>query len=115
MSPILIDKKYLQQIHDLLVTIIQLLTTISKEVLPNMQADLTTLKEQVAKTTTIEQSAVSLIQGIAQQLSDSKEDPEAIQGIIDSLNASATSLAAAVTANTPQQTDSSPSSETSPQ
>jgi hypothetical protein len=66
-----------------------------------MAADLTALQAQVEKTTEVEQSAVALIQGIAAQLATAKDDPVKVQGIIDQLNSSASSLAAAVTANTP--------------
>lgn len=66
-----------------------------------MAADLTSLQAQVEQTTTVEQSAVTLIQGIAAQLTAAQGDPAAVQAIIAQLNRSATSLAAAIAANTP--------------
>ncbi len=66
-----------------------------------MGADLTALQAQVQTNTEVEASAVTLIQGIAQQLADAKTDPAAVQAIADQLNTSATALAAAVAANTP--------------
>ena len=66
-----------------------------------IMADLTSLTAQVKTNTDVEQSAIVLIQGIAAQLAAAKTDPAAIQALSDSLNASAASLADAVTANTP--------------
>jgi hypothetical protein len=59
------------------------------------------LETQVTGIESVDQSAVTLIQGIAAQLADAKTDPAKIQALADRLNASATALAAAITANTP--------------
>ncbi len=62
------------------------------------------LKTKVEAATAIEESAVTLIQGIAQQLKDALAngaDPAAIQAIADELDAGTNDLAAAVAANTP--------------
>jgi cephalosporin hydroxylase len=74
-------------------------TIVTKE--DAMSAELDRLTAQVAATTTIEQSAITLIQGIAQQLRDAATDPAKITALADSLHTSADALAAAVTANTP--------------
>ncbi len=68
-----------------------------------MQADLVTLTAQVAENTSVEGSAVTLIQGIAKQLADAiaANNPAALDALQAQLNASATALAAAITANTP--------------
>lgn len=66
-----------------------------------MASDLTALQAQVAQNTTIEESAVTLINGLAQQIADLKNDPAALQALADSLNGSATDLSNAITANTP--------------
>ncbi|TCG08367.1 hypothetical protein BZM27_12595 [Paraburkholderia steynii] len=63
------------------------------------------LKAEVAATISIEQSAVTLIQGIAQQLQDALanagvNDP-ALTDLTTQLKANADALAAAVSANTP--------------
>ena len=58
------------------------------------------LKTQVEKNTVIEESAVTLIQGLAAQLEAAKNDPAAIQALADELTHSGTDLAAAITANT---------------
>ena len=57
------------------------------------------LKTQVEKNTQIEESAVTLIGGIAAQLADAKNDPAAIQALADELAKSGGDLAAAITAN----------------
>jgi len=61
------------------------------------------LAAQVKANTDVEQSAVTLIQGIAKQLQDaiSAEDDAAIQLLSTQLQASATALSEAITANTP--------------
>lgn len=59
------------------------------------------LTAQVAATTTVEQSAVTLIQGIAAQLSAAAGDPVAVQALADQLKAATDPLAAAIAASTP--------------
>jgi len=65
-----------------------------------MAADLTALTAQVATSTTVEASAVTLINGLAAQLLANQNDPAAIAALATQLNTSATALAAAVAANT---------------
>lgn len=62
---------------------------------------LAALQEQVAQNTSIETSAVTLIQGLAAQIAAAGTDPAALQALTTSLNSSATALAAAIAANTP--------------
>lgn len=70
---------------------------------------LTDLQAQVTQNTTVEGSAVTLIQGIAAQISAAlaaapgTPDP-ALVTLTSQLQASATALAAAITANTPAAT-----------
>ncbi len=61
------------------------------------------LKAQVQKNSDVEESAVVLIQGIAQQLKDALAagDPAALTALQAQLEKSAGDLAAAITANTP--------------
>ena len=66
-----------------------------------VMVDLTALTTQVEQNTAVEASAVTLIQGLAKQIADSATDPAAIAALASKLNASATALAAAITANTP--------------
>jgi len=66
-----------------------------------MSAELDALTAQVQQTETLEESAITLITGLATQLTAAKEDPAAIQALADSLQAEAAKLSAAITANTP--------------
>ncbi len=76
-----------------------IIAVIILEVIIMVQLD--NLIAQVQATTTLEQSAILLIQGIAQQLIDAQADPAKIQELAETLKASADSLSAAVVANTP--------------
>ena len=62
------------------------------------------LKVQVEKNTAIEESAVTLINGLAAQIAAAKDDPAAIQALADEMAKSGADLAAAITANTPAAT-----------
>ena len=64
-----------------------------------MAADLTALQAAVERTTTIEQSAIVLIQQIAAEVRNTV-DPADLQALADDLDARATSLATAVSENT---------------
>lgn len=64
---------------------------------------LSDLQAQVAKNEQLEESAVTLIKGLAAQITAAGTDPVALKALTDGLNASASDLAAAVTANTPAQ------------
>lgn len=64
-------------------------------------ADITALTAQVTQSTTVEQSAITLIQGIAAELANIQPTQAAIDALTAQLNTSATALAAAVSANTP--------------
>lgn len=68
-----------------------------------ISANLQALMTQVAQNTSVEASAVTLIQGIAAQLSAAlaNSDDAALPALVASLNTSATALGAAVAANTP--------------
>jgi len=62
--------------------------------------DLTT---QVGQNTTVEGSAVTLIQGLAAQIAAAGTDPAKLSALQTQLKTSADALAAAVTANTPAE------------
>lgn len=66
-----------------------------------MSSQLDALTSQVAQVETVEQSAVTLIKGLADQLKAISNDPVAILALADRLHTSSDALAAAVTANTP--------------
>jgi hypothetical protein len=59
------------------------------------------LEAQVEENTSVEESALTLIQGIAAQLEAARNDPAAITAMATRLRSSADALAAAVEANTP--------------
>lgn len=66
-----------------------------------MMADLTTLTKDVNDETTVVNSAIALIQGLAAQITAAGTDPAALKALTDSMEATQASLAAAVAANTP--------------
>lgn len=73
----------------------------------NMAFDLTSLQQAVANETSLDQSAIALINGIAGQLaqlianSGNTVDPAAVQAIVDQMTTNAAGLSAALVANTP--------------
>ncbi len=66
-----------------------------------MSAELDRLTTEVTETRTVMQSAVALIEGLAEQIRLLRNDPIALAALADSLDAGANTLAAAVAANTP--------------
>lgn len=66
-----------------------------------VMANLSDLQSAVENEATVTQSAVTLIQGLAQQIAAAGNDPAALQSLTDQLNTTAQSLADAVAANTP--------------
>lgn len=66
-----------------------------------MSAEMDTLSAQVTQTLTVEQSAVTLIQGLAAQIVDAAGDRTKSLALAGTLKTSADALAAAITANTP--------------
>ena len=66
-----------------------------------MSAELDVLTAQVQKNTDVEESAIVLIKGLADQIATLKDDPVKLQALSDQLKGEADKLAAAVTANTP--------------
>lgn len=69
-----------------------------------MSKELDDLRDRVAHSIEVEQSAVALIQGLAQQIRDNAQDPAALEELASQLDSSSNSLASAVTANTPADT-----------
>lgn len=68
-----------------------------------MSAELDRLKAAVEKNTEVDQSAVTLLNGLAQQIRDMKDDPAKLAELADSLEARNAELAEAVTTNTPAE------------
>lgn len=73
-----------------------------------MSKELDDLAAQVAANTQVEQSAVTLIQGIAAQLAAAGTDPAKLSALHDQLKSSADALAAAVLQNTPSAPSAAP-------
>jgi hypothetical protein len=88
------------EVHELSVQTLAIQQILLKGV-TTMAADLTALTAQVVENTQLEGSAVQLIQNIAAQMAAARNDPIAVQALVDKLQASATALSAAVIANTP--------------
>jgi len=66
-----------------------------------MQAALDRLNASVARNSSVDDSAIALIEGLAQAIRDNVQDPAALNKIADDLDANSDKLAASVTANTP--------------
>jgi len=66
-----------------------------------MAGELSRLQTEVAEMAGVVDSAIVLINGLAQQIRDLAQDPVALAAMADDLDAKAGALAAAVAANTP--------------
>ena len=68
-----------------------------------IMATLQDVRDAVARNTAVDQSIITLLSGISQQLKDAlaQNDPAAVQAVVDSIDANTKALADAVTANTP--------------
>jgi hypothetical protein len=103
--------RLLAEILNRLTAIEQTLVALGEEI-KAMALDITNLQKAVANETTVEQSAITLISGLAAQIqtlinnSGNTVDPAALQKLVDSMTASQAALAAAVTANTTSTTTS---------
>jgi uncharacterized membrane protein affecting hemolysin expression len=102
------NRKQLNRIEVKLDALLTKVTTMSTQISANLQA----LMTQVAQNTSVEASAVTLIQGIASELSAAlaNSDDAALPALVTQLQNSAAALGAAVAANTPTNvvTSSSP-------
>jgi hypothetical protein len=63
--------------------------------------ELDDLQLEVQQVTEVEQSAITLIQGLSDQIKAAGTNPAALKALTDQLDASKTQLASAVAANTP--------------
>ena len=89
--------RYETSVNEKLDQILVLLQRLMAQGAKTMSA-LDDLKTQVGKTLGVEQSAITLIQGLATQLAAAKTDPVAVQALADQLSAQADTLAAAIAA-----------------
>lgn len=67
----------------------------------SMSAQLDRLATEVSENTTVVNSAITLINGLAQQIRDNATDPAALTALADQLDAQSNALSEAVAANTP--------------
>jgi signal transduction protein with GAF and PtsI domain len=103
---IVVDDGVHQKLDAILTAVSKAVTgveTLQRSVI-TMSKELDDLRERVAHSIEVEQSAVALIQGLAQQIRDNAQDPIALEELASQLDSSSGSLAAAVTANTPADT-----------
>lgn len=77
-------------------------STAARKEIASMSQELDDLTAEVQRNTEVDQSAIALLTGLAQQIEDLKGNPEALQTLADTLRGSSDALAAAVLANTPQ-------------
>jgi TolA-binding protein len=70
------------------------------------------LRRRVEEATAVNQSAITLINGLAQQIRDLKEDPAKLEELAQRLDASSNALAAAVSANTVAEDEEDETGET---
>lgn len=68
-----------------------------------MAADLTRLTAAVERDSTVNQSAITLLNSLSQLIRDNATDPAALTALADQLDAQQQALADAVVANTPAQ------------
>lgn len=66
-----------------------------------MSIELDNLEKQVRQNSDLETSAVTLIQGLADQIKAARDDPAKLDALTTELKTKADALAAAITANTP--------------
>lgn len=68
-----------------------------------MSAELDRLTTEVSEIKTVADSAITLLDGLAEQIRMLKDDPARLAALADELDGKATDLAAAVTRNTPAE------------
>lgn len=84
-----------------LTTLIQNLSAQLTETEKELMDPLQVLQQQVTQNTNLEQSAITLIQGLAAQIAANANNPAALTALSTQLQTSATALSAAIVANTP--------------
>lgn len=80
-----------------------------------MSQQLDDLKREVQESRQVTEGAITMIGGLADQIRELKEDPEALEELAAELDAQQTALAAAITANTPVEQPTPPAEPTEPQ
>lgn len=82
---------------DLILTRLRALTKEIKTMASNLDA----LTAEVARNTEVDESAITLLKGLAAKIEEMKNDPAALQKLADDMKASSDKLAEAVVTNTP--------------
>lgn len=93
------DESRLTRIEELLTT----LTTKGEVQMATMQEAMAALQAEVARNTSVDQSAVVLLNGLADKIAEllAAQDVAGLEALVATLRADTDGLAAAVTANTP--------------
>lgn len=78
---------------------IQLLTTVSTRT-GDIVTDLSALQSAVEENTSVDESAIQLLEGLADKIEELSTDPEALAAFVGDLRSSSAGLAASVAANT---------------
>lgn len=86
---------------------LEILRSLEKKV-KDMSTGMEDLQREVEEATTVAQSAVTLINGLAQQIRDLKDDPVKLEELATKLDASSQALAAVVAANTVAEEEEEP-------
>lgn len=79
---------------------LEFLLRILIEKVTRMSTELDRLTQSVARITEQDDSIITLVQGLAQQIRDNANNPAALNALADSLDADSQKVADAVTANT---------------
>lgn len=80
--------------------ILTIVTNLQRSIIP-MTAALDRIRQEVAESRAVTQSAITMISGLAAQILELKDDPVALEALAADLDAQQQALAAAITANTP--------------
>jgi len=88
------------EVRAALATLVKHVTKLTKEI-KAMSAALDNLTAKVAANTTVVESAITLIGGLADQLRAAANDPAAVNALADQLDTEDAKLANAITTNTP--------------
>ena len=101
----LLDRESADLFKEVRKTIGQLQTAVSNlnQRISTLMATMQDLRDAVARNTSVDDSVLTLLQGISQQLKDAQaqNDPQAIADVIAQLDANTQKMSDAVAANTP--------------
>lgn len=75
---------------------------------PSMEAVIEQLRTEVERNSTVDSSAITLLETLADKIEQLKQNPTELQALVDSMRAQSDALAAAVVANTPSEDDTPP-------